>query len=236
MYYSKNERYVAYATKNIMKWMSDLSEMDLFSGIPIKDIPGLLDCVRAACVQYKKGDIIVEDGSYVYDFGVMLAGHGCSFKEDESGKKIIIALLKKGSAIGVILAASKDHRSSVTVQALDDATVLKIPFDGLLTRCKKACSCHEQLLRNYIHIVAQKGLDLHERMGCLLKSTVREKILTYLNQVSGENKNKTFIIPFDRQTMAEYLNIDRSALSRELSSMKKEGIIDYYKSSFKFLS
>ena len=213
-----------------MVHINDLSEAELFSGI--SNIPKLLECIGAVYVQYKKGDIIIEDGSCVYDFGVVVSGHGCSYKEDESGKKVIITLLKKGSEIGVLLAAIKDYRSPVTVQALDEMTVLKISFDALLARCKNSCACHEQLLRNYIYIVAEKGLVLHERIACLLKSTVREKILTYLIKVSGGNK-QTFVIPLNRQAMAEYLNVERSALSRELSKMKKEHIIDYHKNMFK---
>jgi len=218
-----------------MEWMNDVTKTNLFSGISPAEIPGLLACINAVPVPYKKGDTIIEEGSLVYDFGVMLSGHGCSFKEEPDGKQIIITLLKKGSEIGVILAGSEDHRSRVTVQAQDDVTVLQIPFARLLPRCEKSCPCHERLLRNYIHIVAEKGLVLHERMDCLLKRSVRKKILAYLHKLSGETKNQIFVVPLDRQGMAEYLNIERSALSRELSRMKRDGLIDYHKSSFKFL-
>jgi CRP-like cAMP-binding protein len=91
-------------------------------------------------------------------------------------------------------------------------------------------------MRNYVYAVAQKGLELHERIDCLLKPTVREKILTYLRKLSREQQNRIISIPFNRNTMAEYLNVDRSALSRELSIMKKEGLIDYRKNHFTILN
>ena len=110
---------------------------------------------------------------------------------------------------------------------------MKIPFERVFTQCEKACPGHAKFLRNYIRIVAEKGLLLHERMDCLLRPTVREKILSYLWRISREQKSKIFSLPINRNAMAEYLNVDRSALSRELSYMKRDGIIDYYKNTFR---
>jgi len=87
-------------------------------------------------------------------------------------------------------------------------------------------------LRNYINVVAEKGLELHERINCLLKPTVRDKILTFLRRTAKEQQSPSFTIAMDRNDMAEYLNVERSALSRELSRMKKEGLIDYQKNWF----
>ena len=128
--------------------------------------------------------------------------------------------------------ASSDHKSPVTVEARDDVLVLQSTFERVLTRCKKACPRHDQLLRNYINLVAEKGLVLHERIDCLLRPTIREKILTYLWRMSREQQKRTFTIPMNRNAMAEYLNVERSALSRELSYMKRDGVIDYHKNTF----
>lgn len=219
----------------MIEYIEDLAQMKLFSGIEPKEIAGLLDCVHARRVEYAKGDIIIEDGKQVQEFGVMLSGHGRSIKWDASDRLIIITLLEKGSEIGVLLASSPEHESSVSVQAQDDVAVLFIHYDHLLARCEKACPKHERLLRNYIGIVAEKGLVLHERINCLLKPTVREKILTYLMRVSREQQSRTFSIPMNRNAMSEYLNIERSALSRELSNMKHDGLIDYHRNSFKLI-
>ena len=100
-------------------------------------------------VEYAKGEFIVEEGRDVYDFGVMLSGHGRSIKWDAADRLIIITLLEKGSEIGVMLAASMEHKSSVFVQAQEDVSVLLIPYVRLLARCPKACPKHERLLRNY---------------------------------------------------------------------------------------
>jgi len=217
------------------EYIEDLAQTNLFWEIEPNDIAGLLGCINARRVEYRKDDLIIEEGSMVYDFGIILSGHGRSIKWDTNDKVIIITLLKKGSEIGIILAASLEHKSPVSVQAQDDVSVLLIPFDRVFTRCKKACPQHDKLLRNFINIVAEKGLVLHERIDCLLKSTVREKILAYLTRVSREQHSRTVSIPINRNAMAEYLNVERSALSRELSKMKREGILDYRKNDFKLL-
>ena len=161
-----------------------MAQAKLFYGIEPKEIAGLLSCLRARCALYAKDDIIIEEGSSVAEFGIMLSGHGRSIKWDSSDKVIIVTLLQRGSEIGVMLAARPAAKSPVAVQALDDVSVLHIAYEHLIARCHKACPGHETLLRNYMGIVAEKGLILHERISCLLKPTVREKVLTYLQRIS----------------------------------------------------
>ncbi|WP_455620110.1 Crp/Fnr family transcriptional regulator [Eisenbergiella sp.] len=213
-------------------YLEDLVQMKLFSGIAPEEIAELLDCLQARRVQYGSGEMIIEECSRVRKFGVMLSGHARSIKWDTSDRVIILTLLEKGSEIGVLLAAQPEKESPVSIQAQDNVTVLMIPYDRVLASCARACPKHDRLLRNYISIVAEKGLVLHERIDCLLKPTVREKILTYLLRISCEQKNDSFQIPLNRNAMSEYLNIERSALSRELSNMKRDGLIDYHLNSF----
>ena len=210
-----------------------LAKTALFSGIAPEEIIVLLNCVNAKYSRFRKDDLIIEEGEDVREFGIMLSGHARSIKWDASDKIIIITLLNQGNEIGVLLAARPGHKSSVWVQAQDDVEVLQISYDRMISRCKENCPKHETMLRNYISIVADKGLDLHERINCLLKPTLREKIITYLLRESHEKQSRFFSIPMNRNVMAEYLNIERSALSRELSYMKRDGLIDYHKNSFK---
>ena len=212
-----------------------LAQAELFTGISPGEIAGLLHCVKARYAQYRKDDWIVQEGKSIREFGVMLSGHARSIKWDASGKIIIITLLQQGSEIGVLLAARPGHESSVWVLAQDDVEMLHIPYDCMIARCKKNCPQHEKMIRNYISIVAEKGLVLHERINCLLKPTLREKVITYLLRASREQQSKSFAIPMNRNAMAEYLNIERSALSRELSCMKRDGLIDYHRNSFKLI-
>ena len=220
--------------------MIDLSvqwnEISMFDGIELQEIPELLDCLQTKCLMYKKDEIIIEEGSDVRSFGIVLSGHGRVIKWDESDRVVIITMLQKGSVFGVMVAASSDHRIPVTVQALETMQVLTIPFDRIIARCSKNCRSHEMLLRNYIHEVAEKGLELHERVDCLLRPSARGKVLAYLERLVREQGGRIVTMPFNRNAMAQYLDIERSALSRELSNMKRDGLIDYYKNSFKLLN
>ena len=136
------------------EFIEDLKQTNLFFNIEPEEMEGLLHCLCAKYVWYAKGDTIIEEGNKVYDFGIMLSGHGRAIKLD---RVILISLLKKGNEVGVVLAASLEHKSPVTVQAEDDVLVLQIPFERVLARCEKACPGHDRLLRNYISIVAEKG-------------------------------------------------------------------------------
>jgi CRP-like cAMP-binding protein len=214
-------------------FIEDLAQTKLFAGIGQGDIESLLACVGARLARYAKDEFIIEEGDAVRDFGVVLSGRARSIKWDASDKVFIIALLAKGSAIGVMLAASQGQRSTVAVQAQDDCAVLLIPFERVFARCEKACAHHSAMLRNLVGIVAEKGLMLHERIACLLKPTTREKILAFLTKASREQGGRTFSIPMDRNAMAEYLGVERCSLSRELSRMKRDGLIDYHKNSFR---
>lgn len=214
-------------------YLNDLSKMKLFSGMKTDEIEKLLDLLQAKLVRYTNEEFIIEEGDNIHTFGIILSGHARSIKWDTSDRIIILTLLEKGSEIGIMLAAQPEKESPVYVQALDDVTVLQISYDSMFTNPVKACLKYETLMRNYIAIVAEKGILLHERITCLTKTTAREKILTYLYEISHKQKSSVIQIPLNRNTLSEYLNIERSALSRELSNMKKDGLIDYHLNTFK---
>ena len=228
LYYTVVNYFVAQATLEVI-----VIDTKLFLDIDSSEISSLLACIGARFVNFKKDEFIIEEGEMAKEFGIILSGRARSIKWDASGRLIIITLIEKGGAIGVMLAASKKQASPVSVQVTEDAEVMMISFNQLINRCKKNCEKHEKLLRNYINVVAEKGLELHERINCLLEPTVRDKILTYLSRISKEQGSKTFTVPINRNIMAEYLNVERSALSRELSRMQKDGLIEYHGNSFK---
>ena len=213
--------------------IQDIMQAKLFSGLSQKDVCRLLACLKAQSVNDAGETVVVEEGCPVKKFGILLAGRGKSYKTDSQGHTLTVTLLKEGSEIGVILAASPGRKSPVSVTVEQGSSVLFISYNRLINNCTRNCPCHRQLLKNFMWIVAEKGLVLHERLDCLLRPTARDKILTYLKNFSGLENGLPFTVPLDRNAMAEYLNMDRSALSRELSGMKKDGIIDYYKSTFR---
>jgi len=213
----------------------DYSQLDLFHGINSEEIQLICECFGASVHGYSKGEMIVHEGELVKRFGVVLSGRADSFKTDISGRVFTVAIIRGGGYIGAFLAglAESGRQSPVTVTAAEELTVLFIPFDRLVKPCSRNCESHTKVLSNFIAGVCIKGMLLYERIDCLIQPTIREKIMAYLGKFdSGTN---AFEIPFDREGLAEYLNTDRSALSRELSKMKRDGLIDYCRNVFRVL-
>ena len=212
----------------------DFLRGDMFNGIALAALPGLLACIQATEKDYAQDAFIIEEDSEVTQFGVLVSGQARSIKWDASDRVVMLALLSPGDVMGVMLAARPGSRSPVAVQATQPSRVLHIAFDKLVARCPLGCPGHEQLLRNYIVVTAQKGLELYGRINCLLKPTVREKVLTYLRGL-GCRPGSTITLPLSRHVMAEYLNVERSALSRELSRMQRDGLISYQRNVFRLM-
>lgn len=221
---------------DLYDYIQELTGTPLFSGIAAEDIRRLLSCLQAQCIQYQEDTTVIEEGSCISGFGILLSGQGRSFRTDMEGRILTITLLHSGSEIGVILAASPRRKSPVSVKVGKGASIVFISYDAMMNPCTRNCPCHRQMQQNFVGTVAEKGLILHERIDCLLKPTVREKIMAYLSRMAPESGHQVFTIPLDRKAMAEYLNIDRTALSRELSRMKRDGILDYHKSTFRLLT
>lgn len=212
-----------------------MEQTRLFSGIPREDIKCILECVGARREEFAKGQTILHQGDAITEIGIVLSGQGRSVMQGASGKTFIVAVLSRGSFIGLFLAAGRERRSPVLVQALEPLSAVFIPFDPLVTRCARTCPRHDILLRNCFACISEKAMGLYERIDCLIRPSVRERVMAYLTRLSEESGSRVFMTPLDRSAMAEYINVDRSALSRELSRMKNDGLIDYYKNSFKLL-
>lgn len=218
-----------------MNDLDSLCQSRLFSGISPNEIPQMLECLSATRKEYVKDEMVVREGDLVDDVGIILRGSAQSTKLSITGKKIIVSLHYPGGYTAVLTAASRGRRCPMSVQALELLEVLFIPIKSILSPCTKLCMSHEQLLGNLFDSIAERALELHDRNDCLIMPTIRDKVLTYLTRVMRETGTEAFTIPFDREAMAEYLDVDRSALSRELAWMKRDGLIDFYRNKFKLL-
>ena len=208
----------------------------LFEGIAPEELGGLLDCMDARITRSKKGDVLLREQGKTTNIGVLLEGEIRATKLDPSGKQLIISQHEAGSVYGDVISLSSGQKSPVTVTALADATVLLIPASRVFAPCVKGCACHDRLAGNMLRMVSRKYFELQERLICITQPTLRGKLLFYLEREAAAKGKRTFNIPFDRTELAEYLNADRSALSRELSAMKRDGILDYYRNSFKLIN
>ncbi len=191
---------------------------------------GMLSAVKQ---DYPRGAILASAGDRMYRFGVVLSGTVQVSFNDIDGNAVIMASVTDGDTFGESLCWLKVEEIPVTVSAFTDASVLWLSPE-ILERSE--CSPVAEGLRNrFVSMLAHKTLSMNDRIQILTKPNIRQKIITFLSQYSNRNGGKTFSVPFDRETLALYLGVNRSALSRELSAMQKDGIIEFYKNTFKIL-
>ena len=218
---------------------SGIPPTPLLEGIPEDEQTALFECLNAQIKHFGKGVDIFREQDQVDWLGIILSGAVEASRLDMSGKRLIISRLGRGSVFGDVLSLSPNRSSLVTVTALEDVSALLIPASGLYLPCMKRCAGHYLLIRNLLKSVSEKYFELQDRLFCVTRPKMREKIIYFLESVSGKSgsglQGHAFTIPFDRAALAEYLNVDRSALSRELSAMKRGGLIDYHKNTFRLL-
>jgi len=207
----------------------------LFSGIEPEGRAAVLGCIGYHTAAYKKGQIIALENEQIRHVGIILRGAVDMVKEDLWGGKTMLARIHKDDLFGESFACGSDPRSVVTFIAAEDSDILFLPFGNVMRTCSMTCEFHHRLVENMIQVIAGKNRDLMQKVDIISKKALREKILAYLSLQAQLNESRYFEIPFGRIELAEYLCADRSALTRELASMKADGLIDYDKNTFRIL-
>lgn len=203
----------------------------LFEGLSDDEIAEALRFYGALEKSYAKGEALIRPGDRVTRFGLVLSGTVQVMMDDLDGLRMIMATVSPGETFGESLCYRAVAESPVYAAASENAVVLWLSADGFRDDTGGHCAhC-----RRFIQMLTMKTLSMNDRIQVLSKPTLREKLLALFSQYSAR-EGRTFRLPFDRSDMAAYLGVNRSALSRELSRMKEEGIIDFYKSSFSILN
>lgn len=214
------------------KFIDIIKDVRLFHGINQDDLVHMLDCLGATARSYKKDDFIWLTGDRISMVGVVLHGQVSVLKEDIHGNRRILATVKPKDVFGEALAFSRIKDSPVTVQALTDTTVLFVNFRRIYSICSNACAFHSRLIQNMLMLIAEKNLVLSEKIDIIGMRTTRQKIAAYLLNQRDTQGKATIHIPYDRSELADYLNVNRSALSRELGKMRDEGLVSFHKNTF----
>lgn len=207
-----------------------LNSCRLFAGISENNILSMMLCFKARTKKYNKNSVILLAGDVPNETGIVLSGEIEAYRESYDGSRLLMSRLGKSDIFAEVLASS-GFKSPVTVIAKTEAEILFIRHDKMLSPCKNACATHNMLISNLLGTISGKYWELHTKIKYLTMPTLREKILEFLRDTS-DKQGEPFEVPFGRDAMAEYINADRSALSRELSKMKKDGLIDYSKNTF----
>ena len=205
----------------------------LFSGIREEALKKLLHCLGAERAHFEKNAILYHMGQPVGRCAFILSGAVRAESVNPGGEHTLLALHGPGALVGDVLMATPGSVSPVYVLAAEPTTVLFLPFHQIMGGCPECCPAHQRLRENLIGEIAQKYWSQRQRIGCLSLASLRGRIVRYLLERS--QGAATFSIGISREQLADYLCVNRSALSRELSRMKQEGLIDYYRDSFRLL-
>jgi CRP-like cAMP-binding protein len=215
------------------KYLDFIQDVPLFRGIARDDLSGMLSCLGAFIRSYRKEEYILLAGDPVKLVGVVLSGEVCVLKEDAQGNRRIVTTVQPKSIFAEVFAFAQVAESPVTVQALTDAQVLFVDFRRITTLCTNACAFHSRLIQNILMLVAEKNILLNEKLDILGMKTTRQKVAAFLlNQQAVQGKKKRVRLPFSRTELADYLGVNRSALSRELGRMRDEGLIEFKRDTF----
>ena len=207
----------------------------LFDGISRSERKAMLGCIGYHIGSFRKGDIVAFEAENIKHIGIIMEGAVDMVKEDLWGNKTMLLRMRRDELFGETFACGQDNLSVVTFQVSEDARILFMPFERVMHSCTMACRFHHQLIENMVHIIAKKNRDLMRKVEVVSKRSIREKLLAYLSIQAQNQNSRYFEIPLGRVELAEYLCVDRSALTRELTKMKEDGLIDYDKNCFRIL-
>ncbi|WP_024831573.1 Crp/Fnr family transcriptional regulator [Ruminiclostridium josui] len=212
-----------------------LLNCELFENFSSEKIISILECFNPKIYSYNKGDYIVMAGSRYHGMGILLEGNGVVTKENAAGNRVMMNLIKPGSIFGEVIAFSGTEKWPSNVQAQTNCRVMFIENEMILNQCSEACSHHSQLIRNLLKSVSTRAIMLNRRVEYLSMKGINSKIASFLLEYMEKAGSNTFRLPVNRNEMAEFLNISRPSMSREMGIMRDKGIIEFHKEAIKII-
>ncbi|MDR1518603.1 MAG: Crp/Fnr family transcriptional regulator [Planctomycetota bacterium] len=212
-----------------------LATSPLFAGIAAADFAALLACLGASVKTYKKGEIIYFEGDAAAGIGLVVKGRLHLVKGDIRGNNSLVAEVTPPETFAEAVVCGGIGRVPVGVVAREDSGIMFLDYGKIAAGCPSACAFHSRLIRNIIGVLARKNILLLERVEHVAKRTTGEKLLSYLAERAKRTGGGPFEIPFNRQELADYLFVERSALSAEMGRLKSRGIIKYRKNRFELI-
>lgn len=216
-------------------YLDVLKTVRLFKGIEEADLQPLLSCLGAKLVRYEKGQTVFSSGDSMEHFGIVLSGQVQVVQDDYYGSRSILALIDVGNLVGESFACAETKALPVSVITTTESELLFIDCHRLAVPCAKACGFHSRLIQNMLSIISMKNITLTEKIEFTSKRTTRGKLLAYLSAEAKKSGSSHFCIPFNRQELADYLSVERSAMSAELSKLRDDGVLKFHKNQFELL-
>lgn len=219
-----------------MREFNDILERcPLFDGIKTEDLSAMFVCIGGRKLMFKKGQPVCREGDPATSVGMVLSGAVRLEREDFYGNRSIVAHIGPSELFGETYACAGIQSLPISIVADEDSAVLMMDCSRITTTCSSACAFHTRIIFNLLKLVATKNLVYDQKIQVTSKRTTREKLMAFLlNQAKLQGSN-SFVIPYDRQELADYLEVDRSGLSAEISKLRKDGTLESEKSNFKLL-
>ncbi len=212
-----------------------LKKTRMFSGITEEEIEGMLSCLDARTVFFKKGEYVLRSGDAVKDIHMLVKGKAHIVRDDYWGNRSILGQVLEGEMFAEAYVSPRSGNLRYDVEAIEDCTVMLFDVKCVLSPCCNACSFHGRVTQNLFFAVSEKNTLLVQKLSHMSKRTTREKLISYLSEQSDKNNSAYFEIPFNRQQLADFLSVDRSAMSNELCKMRDEGMLEFEKNRFKLI-
>jgi cAMP-binding proteins - catabolite gene activator and regulatory subunit of cAMP-dependent protein kinases len=213
-----------------------LQKCTLFANASAEDLQKMYTCIAARERVITRGTFVFQAGDKVRFVYLILSGSMHIIDQDFFGNQSIIETMNCGTLFGESYVLSLKEKQLVSVIAAENSVVLEIDPARLFGICPNGCPCHAQLIRSTLFILSEKIVRITRKMGHIMRRTIRQKLLSYLSSCAQQENCNSFSIPYSRQQLADYLCVDRSALSHELSRLKASGVIRYKKNHFELLA
>lgn len=217
------------------KYVPILKKTKLFSGVGEDDVTSMLSCLGARLKSYKKGEYVLRQGEHLSDIVVLVEGKLHIQKDDYWGNRSILGLIEIGEMFGEAYVSPESSSLLNDVVAVEDSTAIFFDVKRIITTCPSACRFHSMVVQNMFFAISEKNRKLVQKLGHMSKRTTREKLISYLSEEAGRQNSSSFSIPFNRQQLADFLSVDRSAMSNELCKMRDEGLLEFEKNRFRLL-
>ena len=211
------------------------TKIALFDGIAAADLEALLGCLKNFVCTYKKGSFILLDQEQVQHVGIVLSGAAQVVRGDYFGNRTIQARVEPGELFAETFAGAEVARLPVSVEGVKPGKAMVIRLRRIIETCSSACDFHSRMVMNLLKAMAARNLQLNRKLEITSRRTTREKLLAYLTAQARQADTNTFTIPFDRQGLADYLCVERSALSAEIGKLRREGVLESERSRFTLL-
>ena len=217
------------------KYVSVLKRTQLFAGVGDDEIASMLSCLGARLYTYKKGEYVLRQGEHLNDIIVLVDGNLHIQKDDYWGNRSILDQVAVGEMFGEAYVAPESGALLIDVVAVDESSVIFFDVKRIITTCSSACRFHAMVVQNMFFAISEKNRKLVQKLGHMSKRSTREKLISYLSEEAKRHSSSSFTIPFNRQQLADFLSVDRSAMSNELCRMRNEGLLEFNKNSFRLL-